>query len=270
MAYRALVLDIDGTLTNREKQITPRTKEAVRNLQKRGVPIILASGRPTAGVTPMAEELDMKRYGGFILSFNGAKLVDCGTGKTVFERTLPAEKIPQILSFAEKNNVVALSYENDNTVITEHPDDRYVQMEGKLNRIPVRKVKNLAAYLTFPAVKCLLVGDGAHMTRLEELAKEEIGSGLSIYRSEPYFLEMMPCGVDKASALKELISHMGVSREELVACGDGFNDLSMIRFAGLGVAMANAQEEVKQAADAVTASNEEDGVALAIERYFSE
>ena len=268
MTYRALVLDIDGTLTNREKKITPRTREAVRSLQKRGIPIVLASGRPTAGVMPLAEELSMKQYGGYVLAFNGAKIIDCKTGEALFGRTLPPEKIPQIASFAKRNGAVLLSYENDNTVITEEPENQYVQMEGKLNRIPIRKIDDLVSYLTFPAVKCLLVGDGERMARLEELAKKEIGEGLSIYRSEPYFLEMMPQGVDKASALKELIARLGIAREELVACGDGFNDLSMIRFAGLGVAMANAQDVVKQAADAITASNEEDGVALAIQRFF--
>lgn len=269
MTYRALVLDIDGTLTNQEKKITPRNKAAVKSLLERGIPIILASGRPTAGVMPLAHELSLQLYGGYVLAFNGAKLIDCKSGRTIFERVLPPGKVPQIVDFAKENGAVALSYENDNTVITEQPDDPYVQMESKLNRIPIKKVENLVDYITFPAVKCLLVGDGERMALLEELSKKEIGEGLSIYRSEPYFLEMMPQGVDKASALKELISTLGIAREELVVCGDGFNDLSMIRFAGLGIAMANAQEVVKQAADYITASNEEDGVALAIDRFFS-
>ena len=108
-------------------------------------------------------------------------------------------------------------------------------------------------------------------TRAEEhqkrLARRFIGR-LSIYRSEPFFIEVMARGVDKGAAIAGLIERLGLEREDVIACGDGLNDLSMIRYAGLGVAMANAQPEVKEAADVVTLSNDEDGVAAAVERYL--
>ena len=101
----------------------------------------------------------------------------------------------------------------------------------------------------------------------KRLARRFIGR-LSIYRSEPFFIEVMARGVDKGAAIAGLIERLGLEREDVIACGDGLNDLSMIRYAGLGVAMANAQPEVKEAADVVTLSNDEDGVAEAIERYI--
>lgn len=91
---------------------------------------------------------------------------------------------------------------------------------------------------------------------------------ISVYRSEPYFLELVPPGIDKARSLAVLLERLGLTREEMVAMGDGYNDLSMIRFAGMGVAMANAQEPVRKAADYITLSNDEDGVAVAVERLF--
>ena len=86
MEYKLIALDLDGTLTNSEKHITPRTKAALMEAQKRGVRLVLASGRPTFGIMPLAKELELARYGGFILAFNGGKIVDCKTGKTVFEK----------------------------------------------------------------------------------------------------------------------------------------------------------------------------------------
>ena len=91
---------------------------------------------------------------------------------------------------------------------------------------------------------------------------------ISVYRSEPYFLELVPMGIDKARSLAVLLEKLGMTREEMVAVGDGYNDLSMIQYAGMGVAMANAQEPVRKAADYVTLSNEEDGVAAVVEKFF--
>lgn len=267
MSYKMLVLDLDGTLTNSEKEITPKTKAALRGLQERNIPIVLASGRPTPGVLPVAKELEMEKYGGYLLSYNGGRIMDCKTGTVLYEKTLPPEKIPQISRFAKENGVTVLSYEGD-CLITEDPEDQYVQLEAAINGIPVKKVENFSQYVQFPVVKCLVVGDGDKLTVLEERAKKEIGEKLNIYRSEPYFLETMPEQIDKAFCLGKLLELTGIRREEIVACGDGFNDLSMIRFAGLGVAMENAQAVVKEAADHITLSNDEDGIAAVIEKFF--
>ena len=91
---------------------------------------------------------------------------------------------------------------------------------------------------------------------------------MNVFRSEPFFLELVPQGIDKARSLAVLLEEIGLSKDEMIACGDGFNDLSMIQYAGLGVAMANAQEVVKKAADYITLSNEEDGVAAVVKKFF--
>ena len=113
-----------------------------------------------------------------------------------------------------------------------------------------------------------MAADGGYLATVEEKLKEYFGSQLSIYRSEPYFLEIMPKDIDKASSLERLRLLLGLEREGIAACGDGLNDISMIQYAGLGIAMANAQEAVKKVCDFVTKSNEEEGVAYAIDRFI--
>lgn len=266
MRYKLLALDIDGTLTNSQKKITPRTKAALMAAQKKGVRLILASGRPSAGVKPLAQELEMDKYGGFILSYNGAQVIDLTNNRTVYEKTLDPEVIPVIENLAHRYGVGVLTYV-DGCVVTETPDDPYIQLEAKINGLPLKAVDDFSEAVTEKEPKCLMTGDGEYMGKIEP----EIASalkGLSVYRSESYFLEIMPSNIDKAKSLERLCAYAGASREELAACGDGYNDIPMIEYAGLGIAMANAKDPVKGAADVVTLSNDEDGVAAAISRYF--
>lgn len=133
-----------------------------------------------------------------------------------------------------------------------------------------RQVENLPAEIQWPINKLLLVGDPVDMPHVEELMQQKFAGKLSIYRSAPFFIETMPLGVEKSASLALLLKNMGLGPENLMACGDGWNDLPMIRYAGMGVAMGNAVPEVKQAAKYVTADNEHDGVGLAVEKFILE
>ena len=113
-----------------------------------------------------------------------------------------------------------------------------------------------------------MVADGWILEGILPQMQKEFGDVLNIFRSEPFFMELTPPGIDKAKSLGRLLDITGIKREEFIACGDGFNDVSMIEFAGLGVAMANAQDAVKAVADEITLSNDEDGVALIVEKYM--
>nr|HPH64060.1 HAD-IIB family hydrolase [Paludibacteraceae bacterium] len=129
-------------------------------------------------------------------------------------------------------------------------------------------VDDFVETVTEPVTKCLMVGDGDYMAKVEKEMNDMFGDRLNVYRSEPFFLEIMPQHVDKAFSLSKLLEHLGLTKEEMVACGDGFNDLSMIKYAGLGVAMGNAQPVVKESADYVTLSNDEDGVASVVDEFI--
>ena len=267
MSYRVLALDLDGTLTNSEKIITPRTKQALLEAADAGTTVVLASGRPTVGIWPLARELELEKRGGCILSYNGGKIIDCKTGQTLVQHAFPPEVIPTVCTFARYWNVVALTYDA-NGIVTEQPDNPYVQEEARINKIPVRKVDDLAAEITWPINKLLLVGDPVDMPHVEELMQQEFAGRLSIYRSAPFFIETMPRGVEKSASLSLLLKVMGLFPKDLMACGDGWNDLPMIQFAGLGVAMANAVPQVRAAADFVTKDNDHDGVGLAVEKFI--
>ena len=147
------------------------------------------------------------------------------------------------------------------------PEDEYICYEAKINGLKVRKIENFKEYVTFPVNKCLMMADGEYLAKVEEKMKQRFPD-LMFYRSEPFFLEIMPQGIDKATSLQQLLDLLGYQREDLACCGDGFNDLTMIQFAGLGVAMENAQEPVKQAADFITHSNDMDGIAHMISVCF--
>lgn len=267
MKYRLLVLDLDGTLTNSKKEITAKTKAALEKFQEEGGIVVLASGRPAYGIYSVAEELNLMEYGGYILAFNGGQIIDCRRGKTIYQKTIPEELVHELYRQAQKNNVAIMTYEND-TVITEEPENQYVRKEMKINHMRVRKVESFPEYVNFPITKCLLVEDGDYLAEVEKEVKERLGDQLSIYRSEPFFLEVMPEGIDKARSLERLLEYLHMSREGMAACGDGFNDQSMIEYAGLGVAMSNGQKQVKEAADIIAPSNDEDGIAWVIENVI--
>ena len=249
MNYKLLVLDLDGTLTNSKKEITPFTRETLLQAQEKGLHLVLASGRPTYGIVPLAEELNMKQYGGFILSFNGGNVID------LYNRSKEA-------------GLAILSY-NGKYILSEHPENKYVQYESFLTKMKIKATDDFLRDLHQPADKCLVVGEPEMLVSLEEKLRQELGKRINVYRSEAFYLELVPKGIDKAASLSRLLERTRIKQEEVIAIGDGFNDVSMIRFAGLGVAMANAQPPVKANADRITQyTNDEDGVARFIQELL--
>lgn len=265
---KVLILDIDGTLTNHKKEITPDTLDALRNIQRKGHTVILASGRPTHGVKWISDALQLEQYGGYVLCFNGARITNAATNEVVYQQRFPKECIAPLYRYAREHDMGLVTYEGD-TVIAATGIDEYMEFEANLNRMKLKQVDDFVSYVDFDINKCLFTARVDAAPGLEQELAKQYESALSIYRSEPFFIEAMPPGVDKAASLDHLFRSIGVDRAHTVACGDGFNDRSMIQYAGIGVAMANAQEEVKRVADVVTQkSNDEDGLLEIIERYF--
>lgn len=264
---KILVLDIDGTLTNSQKEITELTKESIRQVQHRGHVVILASGRPTAGMKRYVEELEMETYGGYTLSYNGGKIINCKTGEIVFQKVLPNYIIPGLYRFAKENECGICTYLGD-TIISGNIMDEYMALESRINGIPIKEVDNFAKFVDFDVNKCLLTAKPEKAEILVEQLKEKFGDILSIYRSEPFFIEVMPKNVDKATSLDRMLSSIGLTRENTICCGDGFNDMTMIMYAGVGVAMENAQPAVKEVADFITKSNDEDGIVHVIDKFI--
>lgn len=266
LAYKAIALDLDGTLTNHNKEVTPLTKQTLIKAQKDGAHIILASGRPTFGIAPIAECLDIESYGGFVLSYNGGKIVDWQSKEEIYSNFLPDEVIPILYDYAKAHNHAILGYDGKE-IITEMPDDKYVKEESRINKMNIRKVENLLESLPPHPTKLLMTGEPELMQKGTEELLGIVGDKMDVFRSAPFFIELVPKGIDKAQSLLRLLDKIGLTPNDMIAFGDGYNDLSMLKLAGMGVAMANAVDEVKAEADYVTLSNEEDGVAAAIEKF---
>lgn len=266
LPYRAIALDLDGTLTNHDKVVTPKTREALLQAEADGAVIILASGRPTYGIIPVAESLELDQRGGYILSYNGGNIVNAKTGEKLFSQFLPDDVIPVLYKYAKEHQYALLGYAG-NEIITEMPDDQYVKEESRINKMNIRRVDNLLEVLEPHPTKLLMTGAPSDMLRAEQELLGVLGEEMDIFRSAPFFLELVPKGIDKAQSLLRLLAKISLTPADLIAFGDGYNDLSMLKLACMGVAMENAAPEVKAEADYVTLSNEEDGVAAALEHF---
>lgn len=268
MKYKLLVLDVDGTLLNDEREISKRTLAALLKVQQMGVRIVLASGRPTYGLMPLAKTLELGNYGGFVLSYNGCQIIKAQNGEILFERRINPEMLPYLEKKARKNGFAIFTY-HDDTLITDSPDNEYIKNEALLNNLKIIREDEFSTAIDFAPCKCMLVSDKEKaLIGLEQHWEKRLAGTLDAFRSEPYFLEVVPCGVNKANTLGALLEHLGVTREEVIAVGDGVYDVTILQLAGMGVAMGHSQDSVKVCADYVTTSNEEDGVALAVEKLI--
>lgn len=262
-----LALDLDGTLTDSKKRISERTKESIDKFITAGGTVALASGRPTFGVMPVAKILELDKKGGYILSYNGGCFLDCKNNKQLFMRELTHEYLPILEKQAKEFGINLMTYNGDKAYALDI-DEQYYMIEININHFIRVKADPLTPQITFPIIKCLMTADGDYLAKVEREMKKYWEGKLNIVRSEPYFLEVTEVGIDKASTITNMVKKLGKSVDNLICCGDGFNDLSMIQAAGIGVAMANAQERVRAAADYITKSNDEDGIVDVVENLF--
>lgn len=267
MNKKILVLDIDGTLTNSKKEITDATREAIIKVQQEGHIVVIASGRPTPGTYEVAKKIKLDEYGGYLLSYNGARISRFDTGESVYEKPLPHEVLAPIAEFTAQHKLGMITYDDEQVLVC-HELDEYIEFEARICKLTTKKIEDVANYVDFPVYKCLLTGKPEHAGECVTKLQEMYGDTLSIYRSEAFFIEVMAPGIDKAQSLARLLDILKMDVKDMICCGDGYNDRSMIAFAGVGVAMENAVDEVKEVADYITLSNDEDGLIPVIEKYI--
>ncbi|MDY0290427.1 MAG: Cof-type HAD-IIB family hydrolase [Sphaerochaeta sp.] len=267
MQYSLLALDLDGTLTNSQKEVTPRSRAAIDAALDLGVCVTLASGRPVLGMEALARSLGLFGRNAYILAYNGAQLISCESGKVVWERTVGLDAIATVFRYAKEKGLASLSYDKVG-VITEMPTDPYVYKEAFNNDIPIRGVDTLLLEVATPQPKVMIVGEPSLLIPARKELQLLLGDRADASFSEPYFMEITAKGVQKAASLDVLLSILGKDRSTLMVVGDGLNDVPMLSIAGLAVAMENSSPEVKAHAHVVTASNDEEGVALAIEEHI--
>lgn len=266
MKYKLLVLDVDGTLLNENNEISSRTQAALLKVQQMGVHIVLASGRPTGGVIPIANALELNHYGGFVLSYNGGQIFNMQTGELLFEKRIDPQMLGYLDKKAKKNNFAIFTYQKDQ-IITDQPDNKYIRQEAALNNMQIVGVDNFPEAIDFAPCKCVLASDNeTELIGLENHWKKRLAGVLEVFRTEDYFLEVVPRFIDKGNTLAVLMEKLGITTEEVIAIGDGVADVSMLQLAGTSIAMGNARDSVKACADITTLPNHMDGVAVAVEK----
>lgn len=268
MNYQMLVLDLDGTLTNSKKEISQATLDALIDIQNHGKKVVLASGRPTKGVAPLARLLCLHEFGSYILSFNGGRITDCRSSRIIYEKTLPKDITEPLYDITRKYSGIDIVTYTPDHLISGLCTNRYSELEADINHMPIIHVDDFPSQVPDSMNKILITGSPETIRYVKDEVSEHFHTYLSVYCSDPFFLEIMPQGIDKAHSLLRLLSGIGLTTDEMICCGDGYNDLTMIETAGLGVAMANAQPAVLEMADYITKSNDEDGVLHVINKFM--
>lgn len=263
MKYKLIAFDVDDTLLNTEKIITPKTKEALLNAQKSGIKLCVASGRLPYGVRPYALELDILKNGGYYFGFNGGAVLNSGE-ELISSHYLDSSYIKPVYDLLRPTNITTMVHKGD-VIYSDRKVNDYTHIESDAIGLPLNPVDDIAEFVDWRLHKMLLCGEPAELKSFEKRLKDELGEKLDIYLSAPWFLEVMPKGINKGKGLEAVCRDSGIAPNEVIAFGDSFNDISMIRRAGTGVAMGNAEDELKKSADMVTDTCDNDGIAKALD-----
>ena len=268
---RMIGVDLDGTLLNSEKQLTAYTREVLKKAIEQEVAVVVATGRPFSGVPDELKHFPGIRYA---LTANGARILDMQKQKVVYENLLSVESSEKVIDILRKHHAIheffvdGVGYMNEDGLknVYAYFEDPHMAEYLQSTRIPVKDVKEKLQTMKCEVDK--LQGIFRNQKDKQE-ALEELNtlSGIVVTAAMDNNLEINKEGTNKGLGLLQLGKSLGISREEIMACGDGGNDVEMLKEVGFAIAMANAYDPVKTAADFVTVSNDEDGVAKAIERF---
>lgn len=267
--YKLLALDMDGTLLNSKHQISIKNKEMVKKAREEGIKVVLLSGREPGSIKLYSAELGLDEV---LSGFNGGIISDHKVEKIHLNHCLEEDLARKTIALAEKDNMCVVIFLLSEILISDDSDQRY-SIFDKYVIIPVKEVGKLSDYLEinnlWTSINKILVSDENETLKVFKTKLEiETDYKMSLLFSLSFFLEVFSKDVSKGVALKQIAEHYGIKREEIIAIGDGENDISMIQYAGLGVAMENAPNNVKEFADYITLSNKEDGVSHVIEKYL--
>lgn len=278
MAIKAILLDIDGTLTNSKKEITPLTKEVLLKAQAQGIRLVIASGRPAKGIFQYGDQLDMRYNHGLFVCYNGARVVDCGTGEVLVDITIDRETTKEVLRHMKKFDVRPVITHGShmvvedvyNCMISDHGRQfNVIEYESRMNGYRLMETEDLEKFIDFPVNKILTAGDSEYLeAHYKEMAAPFEGR-LSMMFTANFYYEFTALNVNKGRALTMAMERLGIRPEECIAFGDAENDISMLEYAGIGVAMGNAQKAVLDIADEVTDDNEHDGIARSLMKHLS-
>ena len=266
---KLVAIDMDGTLLNSKKELLEETKQYFKNFHNKNTEtlLVLCTGRPESGIRPYLKDLGYLEENHYIISQNGANIYESQTGKRVMDAFVDSAAIQKWIELGKKHGISVMgagvdyyySFDEDPTEWMEF-DVKLVS--GKLKRIPTEESLNTDFY------KILLMGDEEQLNEFETFIPQEWRDEFYVVRSQKYLVEVLTKGVNKAFGLEKLAQKLNIQPSEIAAIGDAANDVEMLEYAGLAIAMGNASEEVKAIADIVTDTNDNNGVIKAIDKLI--
>ena len=256
--YKLIALDIDGTLLNSEKKITNEVFNSIQEAKKSGAKVVLSTGRPLPGVTPLLDELNLNDDGDYVICFNGAVVQEVKSKKILSNIEMCHDDFVLINNLAKENNTHV--HINTPTNLTIH--------ESTLNNIDIVSMneEDINDDITF--CKIMIIDEPEKLEEVLENIPKDLFDKYTIVRSAPFFLEFLNKNANKGTALEALCNTINIPLSKSIAVGDEENDQHMIKMAGLGVAMGNARDSIKEIANYVTCSNNEHGVAKVIDKFI--
>jgi Cof subfamily protein (haloacid dehalogenase superfamily) len=260
-----VVSDVDGTLLTKDKTLTDASKAAVAKLRAAGIGFTITSSRPTIGMRFLTEPLGITLPVG---GFNGSSIVDAAMNP-IEQHLIPASAVQRSLELLQEYGVDIWLFTNEQW-LTKNPDGEYVPNEKRAIKADPTIIQDFAPYL---ARACKVVGassDAALLARCEAAVQKALGAQATAVRSQSYYLDITPPGQNKGTFVQAMARRLGISTDAVATIGDMHNDVAMFEVSGLSFAMGNASDEVKGHAKRVTASNEEDGFANAMDVILAE
>ena len=288
--YKLVAIDLDGTMLNSYGVVSEETKNTIKEIEKQGVEVIIASGRPIDSIKQIAKEIESKNY---FIAGNGAIIYDIKNDEIIYEKTLSKEKVLEIIKKCEENSISYNVYTEKEILATSlkynvlyYHKENLKKEENKKTRINIVnnmyeyiKNKEDARYLKITIcdenktvfnsiIKKLKDIKNIEILDVSHMARKTIVQGTEEYQISYYYTEISTENVDKWDAIQFLIEKLNIKKEEVMAIGDNINDKKMIENSGLGIAMKQSTPSVLEIADEVTESNNEDGVAKILQKYY--
>jgi 5-amino-6-(5-phospho-D-ribitylamino)uracil phosphatase len=261
---KLVAIDLDGTLLWSNKHISDANAQAIADLTQRGVRVVLASARPPRGVRDIYQRLSLDTLQ---VNYNGALIHDMPNDKHVFHQPMTLELATQIIYFARAMDPdIIVNVEVLDQWHTDRVDDAFPTETSKL--YPPDHLGPLDSFLNQPVTKLMLAAEPERLAPVHHAIKEKFADQIMFAINDDYMIQIAHKQVDKANALQFVAEHYNVPQEHVMAIGDASNDLGMVRWAGLGVAMANGGDQLRQAADVIAPANDDDGVAHVLKQYI--
>ena len=268
--YKLVAIDLDGTLVTDEKELTKKTVEVIKEASKKGVKIMISSGRSFYRLERFIDALDLRKENQCTICFNGGMIVENKTKEMLYSKSLDAEEVEELIQLGKALRLPIMIYTRDTHYVETIPEvvrKNTKNLKGmnlkvvNFNQINFKKPENYIYKVCF-------IDKPEKIIEKRKQISEEILKKYEITSSVPEYLEIVKKGIKKSEAIKVVMEKYDIKQDEVMAIGDGENDVEMLDFAGLGIAMENASDFVKGFANDVTTSNNHDGVANAIEKYI--